>query len=34
MRGKIVQYGEIIDFSPTIAKLMKIDFLSDGKSVI
>jgi len=34
MRGKIVQYGEIIDFAPTIAKLMEIDFLSDGKSVI
>jgi len=34
MCGKIVQYGEIIDFAPTIAKLMKIDFLSEGKSVI
>jgi len=34
LRGKVVKYGEIIDFAPTIAKLMEIDFLSDGKSVI
>ena len=33
-QGKTIKYGEIIDFSPTIAKLMGIDFPSDGKSVI
>ena len=33
-RGKTIKYGEIIDFSPTIAKLMGIDFSGDGKSVI
>jgi len=34
MRGKVVPYGEIIDFAPTIAKLMKIEFQTDGKSVV
>lgn len=33
-RGKIIDDGEIIDFSPTIAKFLEIDFSSDGKSVI
>lgn len=33
-RGKIVKYGEIIDFAPTIAKLMEIDFNSDGKCIL
>jgi len=34
MRGKVVPYGEIIDFAPTIAKLMRIEFQTDGKSVV
>ena len=34
LQCKTIEYGEIIDFSPTITKLMDIDFQSDGKSVI
>jgi hypothetical protein len=34
LRGKTVDYGEIIDFAPTIAELMDIDFSCDGKSLV
>lgn len=34
LRNKIIPYGEIIDFAPTIARLMEIDFFSEGKSLI
>jgi len=34
LRGTIVDYAEIIDFAPTVADLMGIEFAADGKSVI
>ncbi|MDD2707395.1 MAG: hypothetical protein PHV34_05240 [Verrucomicrobiae bacterium] len=34
MRGKIVEQGEIIDFSPTIADFMKIKLPADGRSLL
>ncbi len=34
LRNKCLSYGEIIDFAPTIAKLMDIEFEAGGKSVI
>ncbi|MBN1444551.1 MAG: sulfatase-like hydrolase/transferase [Candidatus Omnitrophica bacterium] len=34
LRKKSISYGEIIDFSPTIAKLMGINFSSDGTSLV
>ncbi|HOL22961.1 MAG TPA: sulfatase-like hydrolase/transferase [bacterium] len=33
-KGKVIPYGEIIDFAPTIAKLMDIEFPAEGKSLV